>query len=244
MLICAVGGLDFFESSEFLDKLRIFLDELSKKPQERSRYCCLIHDEDLIAAIKLPEPTVNFFKNKPIKVQKTNGMVLGNTMQRVKTHISIRDFLKAQNFSKEFESFLCKCLRFDNSKRASINSLLKSSFLRLKEFKGPAVDITELLKISAQWSRCSVLPAEYQGASERQIKKLCQAIPVVLPHIERNDLYPELYSLKQDNQQVKELAEDLGLTPKQIFTNIKAMLKKVDNESKPPKSQRAMQTQH
>ena len=85
---------------------------------------------------------------KPTKVAKANGIVLDNTISRSKDHISIKSFLKAQKFSKEFESFLCKCLKFDPTKRATINALLKSSFLRLKDFKGPNVDITELLKIS------------------------------------------------------------------------------------------------
>jgi hypothetical protein len=225
MLICAVGGLDFFESSEFMEKARIFLDELAKKPQERSKYCCLIHNEDLIASVKLPNHEEAFLNNKPVRVIKASGLVLERVPKP--TQITIQDFLKTQNFSQEFIDFLCSCLKFDPQERPSLKTLMKSPFITNKNTKGPAVSLSDLLKISNTWSKNSVLPSEYQGYSERQLNKLVETLTLVLPNCEKlpSKFFDEFEMLTPNSQVILDLANELGLPALKVWKRVEGLYK-------------------
>ena len=229
MLVCAVGGLDFYEPNEFADKLKLFLEELNKKPQERQKYCCIIHNEDLISSIKNNDN--NYFSNKPVRVQKAAGLILEKN-SKASALITIQDFLLTQNFSKDFVKFLCSCLRFDPNDRYTIKNLLSSSFLQNQETKGPSVSLPELLKISIQWNKNLVLPVEYQGPSARQLNKVCEALAVVLSNCEPPTRgtgefkeYGELIKkLKVDSPEIQNLADELGLPPMNVFEHINEIL--------------------
>lgn len=227
MLICAVGGLELFESTDFTEKLKIFLEEFNKKPQDRHKYCCLIHDEDLISSIKLPSPESTLFTNKPVKVQKANGFVVDKN-SKSKAEIGIHDFLKSSNFSKDFIDFLCSCLKFDPNQRATIKDLFQSSFLRRKENSGPNVSLLDLLKISSQWSRNFVLPPEYHGPSEAQLNKLYEALSVVIPNCERflddeTRDFSELDHFDENNAEIKELANDMGIPVEMVWKKFRPL---------------------
>ncbi len=226
MLICAVGGLEFFESSEFMEKARIFLDELAKKPQERSKYCCLIHNEDLIASVKLPNHEGVFLNGKPARVIKPSGLVLEKS-SKPSSHINIQDFLKTQNFSQEFIDFLCGCLKFDPYERTSISSLLKSPFITNKSTKGPSVGLSDILKISHTWSKNSVLPSEYQGYSERQLNKLVETLTLVLPNCEKkpSKFFDEFEMLTPNSQVIVDLANELGLPSIKVWKSVESLYK-------------------
>jgi len=228
MLVCATGGLNFYEPNEFADKLKLFLEELGKKPHERQKYCCIIHNEDLINSIKNPEETL--FTNKPVRVQKGTGIIIDKGSKPA-SQITIQDFL-VNNFSKEFVNFLCGCLKFDPQERKTIKSLLHSPFLKSQSIsKGPVISLPELLKISVQWNKSLILPTEYQGPSEKQLKKVCEALAVVLPNCEsvvrgNKDRKPfeALRELNANSQVIQNLAFELGLPPVKVWENIKGML--------------------
>jgi len=228
MLICATGGLNFYEPNEFADKLKLFLEELGKKPQERQKYCCIIHNEDLINSIKNLED--NLFANKPVRVQKATGIIIDKNSKPT-SQITIQDFL-INNFSKEFVKFLCGCLKFDPQERSTIKSLLNSSFIKSQSVsKGPAISLPELLKISVQWNKNLILPTEYQGPSEKQLKKVCEALAVVLPNCDtvmrsnkERRVYEELRELNANSQLIQNLSFELGLPPVKVWEEIKKML--------------------
>jgi len=237
MLICAVGGLELFESSDFTEKLKMFLEELSRKPQERSKYCCLIHDEDLIASIKIPTPESTLFSNKPVKVVKNAGIVIDKA-SKSSDQIRIQHVLSSNNFSKEFIDFLCSCLKFDPNQRASTKDLLHMSFLKNKECQGPSVSLVELLKISSQWSKNFVLPPEYQGASEQQLKKLIEALSIVLPNCDSfatsdGDIkdFGSLEDLDVGSPEIQELAADLGISADTVLKRIRNLLKNLHDQN-------------
>ena len=225
LLLCAVGGLEFFESQDFSEKLKIFIDDLNKKSQDKSKYCCIIHNEDIISSIRLPS---NENHNKLNTTQSNNKA-------RTK-HISILDFLTSNKFSKEFISFLCSSLKFDMAERGTLKSLLAHPFLlNSKENKGPGVSLPELLKISLQWTKSYILPAEYQGASERQLDRLIEALNVVLPNCEKvggeiKD-YSFLEGLNAGSAVVSELAQDLGLPAGKIWKRIEGLIKGLNEQA-------------
>lgn len=228
MLVCAIGGLEFYESSDFADKLKLFLEELSKKPQERQKYCCIIHNEELISSIKNID--TNLFNNKPVRVQKGNGLVLEKNSKSL-PQISIQDALLTQNFSKDFVKFLCSCLKFDPNERSSITSLLSSPFVLHQTAKGPGVTLPELLKIGIQWNKNLVLPQEYQGPSERQLHKLCEALAVVLPNCEAftkgSGGWSPYDDLNVGNPVIQNLAFELGLPVAKVCAQIEETVREL-----------------
>jgi serine/threonine protein kinase len=228
LLICAVGGLELFESSDFTEKLKIFLEEFNKKPQDRHKYCCLIHNEDLISSIKLASPESTLFTNKPVKVHKANnGFIVDKNSKNI-AEIRIQDFLKSANFSRDFIDFLCSCLKFDPERRATSKDLFNSHFFRRKDNNGPNVSLLELLKISSQWSRNFVLPPEYHGPSEAQLQKLYEALNVVLPNCERfvdeeRRDFSELDNFDENNAEIKELANDMGIPVEMVWKKLQPL---------------------
>lgn len=226
LLICAVGGLEFFESSDLIEKMKSYLDEHGKKSDGSSAgICCLIHDEEAISNMK------SSFEHS--KLTSTIGD------KKIK-HITILDFLKANKFSKEFTDFLCLALRFDPHQRGTIKDLKLHSFLSSsKDSNGPSVALTDLIRISALWTKNSVLPLEYQVASEKQLDRVCEALSVVLPNgVHSNDAemreYYRLEMLSSDNSAVQELAEDLGLPPEKVWKRIESCLKGINMPSTLP----------
>lgn len=233
MLICAVGGLELFESSDFTEKLKIFIEESSKKPQEKSKYCCLIHNEDVISSIKLPSPESTLFSNKPVKVQKGSAMVLDKNSKMI-PQIKIQDLLTTANFSKEFIDFLCLCLRFDVGQRGTIKDLLASNFLKKKESSGPSVNLNELLKISSQWSKNFVLPPEYQGPSETQLNKLGEALAALLPNCEKfidSKDFSDLDLFNVNSAEIQDLASDMGIPASMVWNKIGPIIKSLREQN-------------
>ena len=236
MLLCAVGGLEFFDVNDFAGKLKILLAELEKKPQDKQKYCCLIHNEDLIWSVKLPHPEEDVFQRKPVKVHRNNnnnGVIFDKASSKSTPLISIKDFFVYNNFSKEFLEFLCCCLKFDSTKRSSIPALLSSPFLVKSHIKGPVTSLRELIKISAQWSNNNnlTLKPEHQGASENHLNKLCDALIVVLPNCQQFSAsddnpakYDILLKLGPGSQKIKDLASELGLTPARVWESISQVL--------------------
>lgn len=232
MLICAVGGLELFESSDFTEKLKIFIEESSKKPQDRSKYCCLIHNEDVISSIKLPSPESTLFANKPVKVQK-GAMVLDKNSKMI-PQVKIQDLLATSNFSKDFVDFLCLCLRFDVAQRGTIKDLLSSNFLKKKDSNGPSVTLIELLKISSQWSKNFVLPPEYQGPSETHLNKLGEALAALLPNCEKfadSKDFSDLDFFNVNSVEIQELAADMGIPASMVWNKIGPIIKSLREQN-------------
>ena len=230
LLICAVGGLEFFGSQEFTEKLKFFMEDFNKKPNEKSKYCCIIHNEDFISAIKLPNTSADV-NTKPNGVSKSKEILKPK-------HISILDILTSNKFSKEFVNFLCSCLKFDVFERGTIKILLNHAFLvNNKESKATGISLPELLKISLQWTKTSILPLEYQVASERQLDRVIEALNVVLPTCEKFDGagalkdYTLLENLNSGSVVIQELAQDLGLPYAKIWKKIEALIKGLNEQA-------------
>jgi len=230
MLICAVGGLDFFEASDFTSKLKALLADLEKKPQERQKYCCIIHDEDLIYSIKLKNEEDDVFQKRPVKVHRNNGFTIDKSSKAMPA-LGIKEFLACNNFSKEFLDFLCSCLKFDPLKRANAAGLFNSEFLMDKSSKGPKVSLSDLIKISAQWTHNGTLKPEHQGLSEIQLRKLCDALSIVLPNSHQNAIQEGkpskvelLKRLNPKSQRLRDLSHELGLPVAKVWESISAVI--------------------
>ena len=228
LLICAVGGLEFFGSPEFTEKLKIFIDNSNQKPNERSKYCCIIHNQDLILTIKLPNSNAD-------EINKVN-----EASKNKEKHISILDFLTSNKFSTEFVNFLCSCLKFDVFERGTIKNLLNHPFLiNNKENKGTGISLPELLKISLQWTKSYILPLEYQSASEKQLDRVIEALNVVLPTCEKlnggNNIalkdYAILENLNSGSLVIQELAQNLGLHCTKVWKKIEELIKQLNKHA-------------
>lgn len=222
MLKCAIGDLDFFGISDFTNKLKIFIEEYIKRPEERHKFCCVVHDEDAISSISLPSGD-----------EKDKNKGRRGSGNFVPFHVSIKDFLAAGNFSKNFKDFLCCCLRFDPNQRFTASSLLNSAFLQDKKTAGPLTTLTEVLQTSTQLGKNAVLPEKYQVASEKQLDKLCNALAVLLSHSIVCDDGNEgkktrgLEKLTLESAVIQDLACDLGLTPKKVLMELRKVVREL-----------------
>jgi len=134
--------------------------------------------------------------------------------------INFSDYLNENKFSKEFLDFLCKCLQFKEAERATISDLIKHPWIKEKtNFKTPEVTLQELIMISNQW-RLSSLPIQFQGPSEKQLDRVCEAMASVIPSCENYEKILLMY-LKGDETVAKELATDLGMDEKRVWNQIK-----------------------
>jgi len=232
MLTCALGGMDLFDNDGFMAKLKIILAEIEKKPQERSKYCCLIHNQELISSVILQNADEDVFLNKPVKVQRNNTIMFDKSPKQ-QTTLSIKEFLTCNNYSKDFIDFLCSCLRFDPNKRGNLISLFTSHFLQDSITKGPNTSIHDLIKISTQWNHNNPLRPEIQGPSEGQLKKLCDALAMVLPncnHLSQDSKLNKLEVLKKltpKSQRIKNLSAELGLPPSKVWESVSKVLDSV-----------------
>lgn len=232
MLTCALGGLELFDTDGFVSKLKIILMELEKKPQERSKYCCLIHNQELISSVVLQNTDEDLFMNKPVKVQRNNTIIFDKSPKQ-QMMLSIKDFLTCNNYSKDFIDFLCSCLKFDPNKRGSLRSLFTSHFLQDSHTRGPNTSIHDLIKISTQWSHNNPLKTEIQGSSEGQLKKLCDALAMVLPNCHlispdsKSNKLETLKKLNPKSQRIRNLSAELGLPATKIWENISKVLESV-----------------
>ena len=223
LLLSAVGGLEFFESNDLVERIKIFLEEYTKKSEtSRNAYCCIIHDEQTISAIKLNTD------------HKTSKRQEDDERQSAK-HLSILEFLQASKFSKEFIDLLCRCLKFEPLQRATMQELKTHPFLKSKDYNGPNVTLAELIKISTMWTKNFVLPPEYQVASERQLDRVCEALSVVLPSSDRMGAnaaemreYQKLELLDSHSGVIEELAEDLGLPHQKVWERIQEVLRGIN----------------
>jgi len=232
MLTCALGGLELFDTDGFVSKLRALLAEIEKKPQERNKYCCLIHNQELISSVVLQNADEDIFLNKPVKVQRNNTITFEKSPKK-QTILSIKDFLTCNNYSKDFIDFLCSCLKFDPNKRGSLRSLFTSRFLQDSHSRGPNTSIHDLIKISTQWNHNNPLKPEIQGPSEGQLKKLCDALAMVLPNCHQTSQDPKsnkleiLKKLNSRSHRIRSLSSELGLPASKVWESISKVLDSV-----------------
>lgn len=137
--------------------------------------------------------------------------------------MKLQEYFTTKRYSREFISFLCQCLSFEAKVRPSADKLLQHPWFSWKQSKKeceqPSVALRELLSISQLWRQ--ELPVEYQGTSEKQLVRICEAMSVILPCCEdwnsgKQDM------LKNGNKTaVKTLAMELGLDEGKVWDKIK-----------------------
>ena len=223
MLKCAVGDLEFFGEADFSLKLKVFLDEYNKRPEERHHYCCVLHDEDLISSINPAFPDYDVVKYRSRKASRKEKFQLG-----------LKDLLSASNFSQHFVDFLCGCLRFDPGQRSSASSLLSSSFIKNGKTQGPSTSLVELLKLSTQTPKDVILPAQYQAASEKHLEKLCSALAMIWsqssvmskPSDNEMDIR-RLQYMNANSMAIQDLAFELGLPAGKVFKHLKGLIQEI-----------------
>ncbi len=140
----------------------------------------------------------------------------------------LSQYFTTRRFSPQFLDFLCKCLRFNEADRPSIDELLKHPWITSKSaFKSAAVSLRELILISNQW-RQAVPPVEYQGPAEKQLDRVCEAMAAVLPCC---DNFEEIVAVfaggKADKAVAQELATDLGLELDNVWNKLVEVFKTI-----------------
>lgn len=148
--------------------------------------------------------------------------------------LTLSQYFSTKRYSQNFLDFLCKCLRFSETDRSSVEQLQHHPWITSKaDLKGPLVDLKELIQIGNQW-RHSANPSEYQGSAERQLERLCEAMVSVLPCCEDYDGIVERFSKGQiDDEAVKELALDIGLDVEAVWKQLMKVIKAIqDNKDK------------
>ena len=133
----------------------------------------------------------------------------------------LSQYFTPKRFSPQFLDFLCRCLRFNEADRMSVEELQKHPWITTKPtFKSAAVSLQELILISNQW-RQAVPPVEYQGPAEKQLDRVCEAMAAVLPCCENfEEITAAFTGGKMEKTVAKELAVDLGLELDKVWSRL------------------------
>lgn len=143
------------------------------------------------------------------------------------SHLSISQYFTTKRFSPEFLDFLCKCLRFSESERLSIEELQAHSWLTLKTSKGAMVSLKELIQIGRQW-RQSTASSEQQGTAEGQLERLCESMGSVLPCCENYEMIMAKFVKGQiEKEAIREIALDTGLDIEIVWDKLMKTIKKI-----------------
>eukprot|EP01016_Furgasonia_blochmanni_P010451 TRINITY_DN14432_c0_g1_i1.p1 TRINITY_DN14432_c0_g1~~TRINITY_DN14432_c0_g1_i1.p1 ORF type:complete len:234 (+),score=26.66 TRINITY_DN14432_c0_g1_i1:62-763(+) len=148
--------------------------------------------------------------------------------------LTIHEYMTfGSKFSGDLINFLCLCLRFDATKRPSAKTLLSHPFLSQSSVgaHGPDVSLANMVQMSVEWNRQqSNLPLEFQGPSERQLDKVCDALAIVLPNCDtwftdrkKNELLDSLWNDKKDCEEIKDLSHELGLPTMKIKQRLRTV---------------------
>ena len=227
ILKCAVGDMEFFGEADFSLKLKIFLDEYNKRPEEKHNHCCVLHDEDLIASINPAFPDYDSVK---AKLKKAN--------RKEKFELRFKDLLSASNFSQNFLDFLCGCLRFNPYERFTTSSLLNTSFIKSNKSRGPSASLAELLKLNTHANKDVILPAQYQAASEKHLEKLSSALSMIWSQSsvmsKSNDDddadIRRLQYMNANSMAIQDLAFELGLPAAKVFQKLKRLMQETERD--------------
>ena len=210
LLQSVIGESDFLNFTEFKRKLDIFIEDYNKRPKENRKFCCVLHDEQMVNSVDFQPFDVD------VEIRKADKLT--------SVVSSLQDIILTKNFSKYFIELLCNCLKFDPNSRLSASSLLKLRFFHDQKTLGPLTSLSDLIKISHQ---LNVLPDKYQAASEKQLEKLCNALSVLLSQSDLSSKQDKenkkdhlLERLTIDSLIVEDLAFDLGLQPVKVWQHL------------------------
>ena len=205
MLASAIGSFDILDLyQQLFENLKQLSEDIVKQNKENNKLCCLIHSEEFIQ---------QFNQNDTTKKQQYL------TIKRL--------LLESHRFTSDFNDFLCKCLQINYAKRFTVEQLLNHRFLHNNHLQGPILSLREVIKVSVDWNKHDELPVEYQGASEKQLDRLCDGLNLVLPNCERwfkSSQYQyyvrKMMNLSKDSEVITNLANDLGLQPQKVYDKI------------------------
>ena len=140
-------------------------------------------------------------------------------------YISVAGYFTSKRYSKEFLDFLCKCLRFSEESRATVDELLSHPwFLGKPILKTANVTLQELIQISNQWRQVVPL-VECQGPAEKQLERVCEAMAAVLPCCENFETIIKEFMERRENEEMgTELALDLGVETKDVWEKLLAVI--------------------
>jgi serine/threonine protein kinase len=151
----------------------------------------------------------------------------GNEVVSQSGHVTIPQYFTTKHYSPEFLDFLCKCLKFSEVDRLSIEQLQKHPWITSKTTKGPHVSLKELIQIERQW-RQTGSSAEQQGTAEGQLERLCESMASVLPCCENYESIISKFIKGQiEKDAIKELALDTGLDIEIVWDKLMRTIKKI-----------------
>ena len=238
ILSCLTNDFDAFGSRNFTKIISPRL--IGKSP--RNILFKRINNENKFG--KIPENQNKIIENNHIKTEKQGKIDKNNEISNkidknyddpYKTCCLFHQMLQNNNnllqsiikrYSCDFQDFLCKCLRFDRKEKADIEQLISHKFLKNKVFQGPDLDLSELIRLSCNWSKDLIIPKEFQRPAEEELNRICQAFYICL-----NDYGGEfegiLAKINEKSHFIKELAWNLGVQREIIVRKFRKVVEKL-----------------
>jgi serine/threonine protein kinase len=143
--------------------------------------------------------------------------------QKKKGALNLCKYFSTQKYSNTFIDLLCALLKKNKSERIKFSEIGSHPWFVEKTCldKSPDNTLLELIQIGYQQKK-SQLPIELQGASEKQLDRILDALKNVIPFCENTD--DILKSMQEDNKITCDLANDLGLDADYIMDRLQEVL--------------------
>ena len=211
LLQCAIGDFSIYDSSNLLalENVKLAIKRLHVQ-RRSSRACCLIHSEAIV------RKTVELLKHKNHSQAKSN--------EPEDFYVPLVEVLEQRDrFSKNFEEFLCACLKIDSSQRFDIKDLAIHDFLLDSHIsQGPLLSMKELMNIEA--TEAYFKKEEGINLSEKHLNKLSEALKVAFLNRNIKDKFKKriqnVQNRKNDEIRMNDLANELSVPVELVETVI------------------------
>ena len=233
LLTCALGNLEFFDSTGFytLEGLKSLIDSFVLHRRHQKNYCCLLHSEEELRKFNVGLTVTSMGKDSSRKPPLTNNFQLRTprtnetlTSRRYTAPFTLLELLQSsERHSDSFIEFLCCCLRLDSTARLEPESLLEHEFLSQSHISlGPQMLLPEFVNSS----RKELDQSPSQRLNEAHLDRVCDAIKIVLMNKEaKNSIasmgksYATPYT--REHRKMKELAAEMAVPVVTVIAKFK-----------------------
>lgn len=231
LLTCALGSLEFYDSTGFLnpENLKQVIELYLNNRRPGRNDCCLLHNEadlrkfysGLNSTTKLrnterKSPLKNNFQLKSPTADENNSL----SNKKVQAPFSLLELLQKNNrCSDSFIDFLCNCLRLQG--RPEARSLINHVFLSTEHVSsGPLMKLSELIATNQRDTE----PQTSEKLNEEHLDRVCEAIKIVLMNGDAHEKMrkfarEKLYENPQtrEHRKLQDLANELGVPIKKVL---------------------------
>lgn len=237
LLTCALGNLEFYDSTGFysLDNLKYVIDLLPNHRRYGRNHCCVLHSEEELRRFHTGLSSTTKLRDSGRKAPMTNNFQLksprshdSNSLQnkRAAAPFTLLELLQeGGRFSESFLDFMCNCLRFDPAARLEGRSLLDHEFLSDSHVSvGPLMNLMELMHTNKKDQEADA----GEILKEQHLNRVCEAIKIVLINQDARDKITRLATNKEyenpysrEHRKLKELASEIGISMKKVMAKFR-----------------------